>query len=164
MAVPRSQRVLCVVRTAGNPAPRGKPVMAVQTLTESARVDQLWQRVLRSKPLSVGSCCLTWFPPASISRTSSHLTTNGARNCRYWSTATAAGRLASACFRPACGRSRATPPNTESRRAGNFERSATPFLPLIANTAVARASRGTRHLRKMPYQQPNGHGREHHVG
>jgi hypothetical protein len=50
--------------------------------------------------------------------------------------------LASACFRPACGRSRATPPNTESRRAGNFERSATPFLPLIANTAVARASAG----------------------
>jgi hypothetical protein len=61
-----------------NPAPRGKPVMAVQTLTDSARVDQLWQRVLRSKPPSVGSCCLTWFPPASISRTSSHLTTNGA--------------------------------------------------------------------------------------
>jgi hypothetical protein len=61
-----------------NPAPRGKPVMAVQTLTDSARVDQLWQRVLRSKPPSVGSCCLTWLPPASISRTSSHLTTNGA--------------------------------------------------------------------------------------
>jgi len=49
-----------------------------------------------------------------------------ARNCRLSSTAsttaTAAARLASGCFRPTCGRSRAAPRFTWCRRGGSFSR------------------------------------------
>jgi DNA polymerase-4 len=74
------------------------------------------------------SCCLTWFPPPSISRTCSRRTITAARNCRRSSTssttATATARSASACCRPTCGPSRAMPRFTGCRKAGSFDRSA----------------------------------------
>jgi hypothetical protein len=51
-----------------------------------ALLDELWPRVPRYKPLSVGVVLLNWCPPVSISQTSLRPTMTDGRNCGHWST------------------------------------------------------------------------------
>ena len=88
-----------------------------------ARLEEIWQRVPRTKPLSVGVVLLDLVPadqhqPDLFAADNRPAPETVAARSTASTTATAAARSASACFRPTCGRSRAMPPFTGCRRVG----------------------------------------------